>query len=68
MNYEFGEIIMLSRDDMCDLELEIYKLNGAANLLAAWANDCEHFEASIISDTLSDTVKNINKIIYAFFK
>ncbi len=48
---------------MCNLEIKMYKLNGAAKLLAAWANDCEHFEASIISDTLNDTVKNINKIL-----
>ncbi len=54
---------MLSSDDMCDLEIEIYKLNGAANLLAAWANHCEDFEASIISETLTDTVKNINEIL-----
>lgn len=54
---------MLSSDDMYDLEIEMYKLNGTANLLAAWANNCEHFEASIISDTLADTVKNINEIL-----
>jgi len=54
---------MLSRDDMCDLELEIYKLNGIKNLLSAWAKDCESFEAVVISDSLNSTVENINAIL-----
>jgi hypothetical protein len=63
LNYEFGEIKMISHEDELDLEVEIYKLNGIKNLLSAWAKDCESFEAVVISDSLNSTVENINAIL-----
>ena len=54
---------MISHEDELDLEVEIYKLNGVNTLLSALAKECNNFETTIISDSLNDITKNINKIM-----
>lgn len=54
---------MLTHEDFLDLEKETCRLEGIANLLSAWSNECGGFETGFLSAVLNEITENIVKIV-----